>query len=148
MSGSRGGKESLDLKQTDRRNGGSRRLDADATAEVRQADWKPSAKLSNPHWPGPVLQSSPGDWQQDTPDVCPHSYWSPGAQGTSSLEHLQHRFFFFFWAHKNLSDGLWQLVEVPVKPQTRIRIRVKFSSQQMAITLLHTDRRESLPAVY
>lgn len=28
--------KSLDLKQTDRRNGGSRRLDADATAEERQ----------------------------------------------------------------------------------------------------------------
>lgn len=36
VSGSRGDKESLDLKQTDRRNGGSCRLDADATAEERQ----------------------------------------------------------------------------------------------------------------
>lgn len=36
VSGSRGDKESLDLKQTDRRSGGSRRLDADATAEERQ----------------------------------------------------------------------------------------------------------------
>lgn len=35
MSGSRGDKESLDLKQTDRRNGGSRRLDADATTEEK-----------------------------------------------------------------------------------------------------------------
>lgn len=34
--GSRGDKGSLDLKQTDRRNGGSRCLDADATAEERQ----------------------------------------------------------------------------------------------------------------
>lgn len=34
--GSRGDKGSLDLKQTDRRNGGNRCLDADATAEERQ----------------------------------------------------------------------------------------------------------------
>lgn len=50
-----------------------------------------------------------------------------------------------FFAHKPLSDGLWQLVQV--KDQTHFRIRLKFTWQQMAIRL-HTDRRESLPAVY
>lgn len=109
-SGSRGGKESLDLKQTDRRDRGSRRLDADATAEERQADWKPSAKLFNPHsWPGPDQQSSPGNWQQDTPDVFPYSYWfhawgsrnvNPGASPA--------QIYLIFFAHKHLSDELWQ----------------------------------------
>lgn len=40
------------------------------------------------------------------------------------------------------------LLSVQVKPQTHIRIRLKFTWQQMAITMVHTDRRESLPAVY
>lgn len=52
--------------------------------------------------------------------------------------------FFFFFAHKHLIDELWQLVEVQIKPQTHIRIRLKVTWQQMGIRLLHTDRRESL----
>lgn len=144
MSGSKGDKESLDLKQTERRNGGSRRLDVDATAD--RADWKPSAKLFNPHSrPGPDQQNAPGNWRLDTPDVFPSSshsvceisdnvcvcvcvpferlcltsdlmvktpYWSPGVLWTSNLDHLQQRFTYY----KHLSDELWQLVGVQIKP--------------------------------
>lgn len=83
------------------------------------ADWKPSAKLFNPHSrPGPDQHNSPGNWRLDTPDVFPSSshsvcevsdnvcvclcltsdlmvktpYWSPGVLWTSNLDHLQQRF--------------------------------------------------------